>query len=565
VIGTVALALVVACTSPSVNPARERASAGTGTDGAAGGAARTLRLAIHEPIEALYGESGNVQRELGDVFNSSLTYLDSTSTLHPRLAQKIPSIADGDWQVSQDGSMEVTWKLKPSLKWHDGWPFTAADLAFTVRMFKDPASPFSMPRAVRLVDEALAPDAETLVLRYRRVFNGAAVANTPDFPPVPRHLIEGFYAQSGGEGLANSPIWTTSWVGMGPYRVTSHVLGNQIDGESFGGYVFGRPLIERVSVRIIPDVNTIVANLLAGEIDLVPTGALEAAHGADLRRQWEASGRGSMAVMQNRLRQMQLQFRDPALPWAGDLRVRQAALHLIDRQAIVDGIIHGMTTVGDVAMLPTNPVYPLLERRGIPKYGYDRAQAERLLDSAGRPRGADGLRRNASGAVFAWNPAVSGEPDLPEVLVIVDGFKAGGIQSEPDLIPDSLPSNDRNERRGRAHSITRSAALDYSYWERFSRSEISSQQNRWRGSNTGGYTNPAFESLFERWSVALDPTVRHDAEADLHKLLVDELAYLPLFYNIDLYAHRKGIIGPKPNYSEGRNITIDVHTWKIES
>jgi peptide/nickel transport system substrate-binding protein len=346
--------------------------------------------------------------------------------------------------------------------------------------------------------------------------------------------------------------------------VTSHVLGNQVDGEAFSGYVIGRPLIERISVRIISDVNTIMANLLAGELDGVPTGPLEAGHGADLRRQWEPAGRGTVGVVQNRLRQMQLQFRDPTLPWAGDVRVRQAALHLIDRQAIVDGIIHGQTTVGDVAVLPTSPVYPLVERRGIPRYGYDRAQAERLLDSAGWPRGADGIRRNASGAVFAWNPAVSGEPDLPEVLVIVDGLKGGGILSEPDLIPDSLPSNDKNERRGRAHSITRSAALEYSYWERFSRSEISSAQNRWRGSNTGGYSSPAFEALFEQWRVAIDPSARDEAEADLHKLLVDELAYLPLFYNVDVYAHRKGVVGPRPNPSEGRNITIDIHTWKIE-
>jgi peptide/nickel transport system substrate-binding protein len=513
----------------------------------------------------LYGESANVQRELGDIFNSSLTYIDASSTLYPRLAQKIPSIADGDWRVSPDGSMEVVWKLKPDLKWHDGTPLTAADLAFTVRMFKDPASPFTIPRAVRFVDEALTPDAETLVLRYRRVFNGAAVANTPDFPPVPRHLVEGFYAQSGGEGLANSPVWTTDWVGMGPFRVTSHLLGTQIDGEAFAGYVFGRPLIERISVRIIPDVNTVVANLLAGEIDAVPTGALEAGHGADLRRQWEAPGRGTVGVVQNRLRQVQLQFRDPALPWAGDLRVRQAAMHLIDRQAIVDGIIHGLTTVGDVAVLPTSPVYPLLERRGIPRYAYDRTQAERLLDGAGWPRGADGLRRNSGGAVLTWNPAVSGEPDLPEVLVIVDGLKAGGILSEPDLIPDSLPSNDRNERRGRAHSITRSAGLEYSYWERFLRSEISSAQNRWRGSNTGGYSSPGFEALFEQWRVAIESSARYESEADLHKLLVDELAYLPLFYNVDVYAHRRGVVGPKPNPSEGRNITIDVHTWKLES
>ena len=555
-----ALAVVLAaCAGPGQGGQQRDASQGGRTTGPT-----VLRMAVHEPVEVLFGETANVQRELGDIFNGTLAFLDANGNLHPKFAQKIPSISDGDWRTDPDGSMEVTWKLKPNAKWHDGTPLTSDDIAFSIRMFKDPASRFSVPAGIRVVDEALTPDPETVVLRYRRIFNGAAAATTPDFPLVPRHLLQDMYAQVGPEGLASSPIWTTDWVGLGPYRLTNHVLGSQIEGEAFPDYIFGRPRIDRVIVRIIPDVNSIVANILAGELDAVLTGALEAGHASELKGRWEAPGQGTVGVVQNRLRQMQLQYRDPSLPWATDLRVRQAAMHLIDRQALVDTLIHGLTSVADVAALPGSPLQASLERRGITRYPFDRAQGERILDSAGWTRGADGLRRNAAGTVFTWNPAVSGEPDLPEVLVLVDGFRAGGINSEPDLIPDSLSSNDKNERRGRSHSVTRSSGLDYTYWDRFLTAEISSPENRWRTANTGGYSNPAFESLFTQWRTTLEPTSRVEREADLAKLLLDDLAALPLFYNVDVFVHRRAVVGPQPNRGEGRNVSIDVHTWRIE-
>jgi peptide/nickel transport system substrate-binding protein len=558
--------LLVACAGPSstTSPQPGQSSDGQAPGQPARTGPRTIRLAVHEPIEVLYGETANVAREIGEMFNSSLTYYDASGNLLPRLAQKVPSVSDGDWKVDADGSMEVTWKLKPNLKWHDGTPLTSEDFAFCVRMFKDPASRFSVPRSVRFVDEVQTPDPQTMVFRYRQIFNGAANAVTYDFPPVPRHLLADTYAQGGAEQLANSPVWTSGWVGLGPFKLTNFVPGNQLDAEAFPDYVFGRPQIDRLSLRIIPDVNTIVANLLAGELDAVTTGSLEAGHASDLKRQWEAQGRGTIGIEQNRIRQMQLQFRDPSLPWASDVRVRQAAIQLIDRQAIVDSIVSGVTTVADVAALPNSPIYPVLQQRGVTKYPFDRTAGERLLDQAGWARGADGVRRNAAGTVFTWNPAVSGDPDLPEVLVIVDGFKASGISSEPDLIPDSLSSNDKNERRARSHSITRSSALDQSYWDRFLRAEIASQDNRYRTANTGGYNANNFETAFDQWRVALDPNARVQREAELHKILLDDVAYIPLFYNVDVFAFRKGVTGPKINNSDSRSVSIDIHTWKLE-
>ena len=555
--------MLAACSSPAADttgPTRVSTGVDASTESSSG-APRTLRVASLRESITVYGGTSSDARELGDLFNSGLTYFDAAGSLLPKLAVKVPSVADGDWRTSADGSMEVTWKLKPGLTWQDGAPLTSEDIAFTVRMFKDPAGSLVVPRGIGFVSEVLAPDPETAVLRYPRLFNGAAVAGLPEFPLVPRHRLADEYARVGAEGLANHPFWTTEYVGAGPYRMTSRTLGSEIAALAFDQYVFGRPRIDRIIVRFMPDVNAIVASLLAGEIDMTLVGTLDPHDAAPLKQQWEAAGRGTVGIVPVRVRQMQMQYRDPALPWATDVRVRQAMLHLIDRQGLVESVHEGLSPMAEVALPRSSPAYSLLEARGIPTFGFDRAQAERLLAAAGWTRGADGVRRNAAGVAFTFNPAIVGAEDTDEVLVIVDGMKAAGINSEPNVIDNAAV--DVNEQRAKGHSIARTAAADDTYWDRFLSGQAASPENRWRGANTGGYSNPTFDRLVGQWVTAMDPPTRNEREADLHKLLIDDLVYLPLFFDPEIYAFRQGVVGPKSFSPQARNTTGDVHVWTV--
>jgi peptide/nickel transport system substrate-binding protein len=498
---------------------------------------------------------------VGDLLNASLTYYEPNGNLAPKLATKIPSIADGDLTVASDGSMELTWKLKPGLKWHDGAPLTSEDFVLAYKIFKDPGWVAAIPSGVGLVGEATAPDPQTLVLRYPRISNQATVAGTSHFPPVPRHRLEDLYLQSGGSAVGNSPVWTTEWVGAGPYRMTSRVLGSQIDAAAFDDYVLGRPKIDRLIIQATNDANAMVLRILSGHTDMIPNN-MEPAQAAVLKQEWEAQGKGTVNPVPTRLRQMQLQYRDPTAPWASDVRVRQAFLHLLDRQALVETILSGMSTVGHTALLPTDPAYTVLEQQGLPKFPYDRAQGERLLDAAGWPRGADGMRRNAAGTLLRFNPANVGESDQDETVAMVDGFRAGGISSEPNIIPET--ATDANEQRARANAVARPAVSDGTYWERFLTSEISADSNRWRGANTGGYSNPEVDRLVQQWRSTLEPLALMQSTVGLHKLLLDELVALPLYYQVEIFAYRKGLQGPGSFAGNGRNATADIHMWTID-
>ena len=552
-----AVALVfTACSSPSVST-QQPSVPRTSSD-----APKTLQLAFREdPPEIHGGASGTPEREVGEVLNAGLTFWEPSGNLAPKLAAKVPSVADGDWKVNPDGTMELTWKLKPNLKWHDGTAFTAEDMVFSINVLKDRDWPISIPSGVRLITDADAPDPQTLVIRYSRTDNTANVASSMELPPLPRHHLESAYTQGGAGAVGKSPVFSTEWVGLGPYRMTGRTLGSQIDAVAFDDYVLGRPKIDRLVIKATNDANALVARLLSSDVDMVPNN-MEAVQAATLKQQWESQGRGTVVPKPTRIRQIQLNYRDPSAPWASDVRVRQGMLHLLDRQGLVESVLAGVSPVGHTALLPEDPAYARLEQIGLPKFPLDRPAGERLLDAAGWPRGPDGIRRNAAGTVFRYNQSNVGESDQDETLVLVDGFKAGGIDSAPDVIPET--ATNQAELRAKSNGVARPAVADSTYWERFHSSAAAAESNRWRLGNTGGYSNPEVDRMIDQWRATLEPAQILDRTVELHKYLLDNLVALPLYYQVEVFAYRKGLNGPGAFTPMGRNALVDIHTWTID-
>src|SRR5438067_2110236 len=107
---------------------------------------KTLRIAMtaeREPKGGIVPIQGSLGwREYGHAFHAGLTATDPQDNVLPRLAQKMPSVGDGDWKLLPDGQMEVTWKLRPSARWHDGKPLVADDFAFGMRVMQDAEYPW---------------------------------------------------------------------------------------------------------------------------------------------------------------------------------------------------------------------------------------------------------------------------------------------------------------------------------------------------------------------------------------------------------------------------------------
>ena len=553
------------CAAPPATQRQEGAS-----DGQAQRSPKTLRMAfIREPVDGvvLFSGSGDILRQFNWIFHTGLTTFDAQGNLLARIARKVPSVEDGDWKVLPDGGMEVTWKLRSNVKWHDGTPLTAEDFVFGIEVARDPQLPLPHTGGVDLVKEVLAPDSETLVVRWSSTYYGANQGTPAEMPAVPRHIVGDLYRQGDPNLFTNSSFWTREWVGLGPYRMGNWEVGSHTEALAFDDYFLGRPKIDRLIIRYITDTNVIVANLLSGDVDEVNVGTLKPDDLVPVKNAWQASGDGTVVETMTDVVAARLSYRDPAAPWVQDKRVRHALVHGIDRQALTDTFtpVDGVRPP-DIFASTDDPVYRLADQRGIPRYPYDVAQAERLMGEAGWRRAADGIFQNASGQRFNIEVRVvaNAPVNVRRGEALVDQWKQSGFGSE--IYPIPTQSRDRQELKANAPGVfVMPDTMTPDLFDLFRSSQVATVQNRWNGRNLLGYVNPEFDRRYDEYNNTLEVAKRQSAHADLLRWMADEMVYLPLYYDVGstTTAFRKGIRGPGPVPAVQVITTWNIHEWEM--
>lgn len=558
-----ALLLVGCASTPTASRGGDQASV-TGAPRAS--APKTLRMAsIREPISGMiYGGGGNAAQQTRWLFHVSLTTYDDQGVLLPLLAQKIPSLDAGDWRVAPDGTMEVTWKLKPGVKWHDGTPLSAEDFVFGVQVSKDPEVGVGTG-AIGLIREAVATDPETLVVRWARSYFDANVAIPPAFAPLPRHILMDQYQQGDGKSFLNSSYWTTEFVGLGPFRLVEWALGSHTEAAAFDDYVLGRPKIDRIITRYFLNSNALVAAMLSGDIDLIAPSTLKMEDLHPLIAAWGPQG-GTVIPSLSSIVNARLQFSDPNAPWVRDVRLRHALRHLIDRQTMAD-TFEPEGGPADLLAAKQDAVYKLTEQRGFPKFAYDVTAAERLLGESGWTRGSDGIFHNSGGQRLRVDVTVQANSpvNVQHGLSLQDQWRRGGLESESFQLPAVAPNiNEMKVLQSRGVWLQPDNILPTLEW--FEAARISSPANNWIGNNVTGFNNPEFERRYGEYVTTLDLGKRQSSQADLLRWIADESFVLPLFYAVGstITAHRAGIKGPTGVSTSQLVGTWNIHTWTID-
>lgn len=570
--------LLVICSTAlllSCAPASSPTAGPGGTDAArefarpASRGPQTLRIGVRQEPTAgvvLFAGLGVGGVDPMLTYHAGLTKFDDQGVLMPHLARKIPSLADGDWKASPDGSMEVTWTLRPNVRWHDGTPLSAADVVLGWRVATDDEIPANRGRWASLVVEATAPDDETLVMTWRQPYMLANAFGVYDIPPLPRHIVGPLYQRGDKQALINSPYWTRDFVGLGPYRIAEWRPASVIVAQAFDDYFLGRPKIDRVEWRYIPDVTTMVANLLAGEIDVITVGAIKDEDEVTIRRAWDPTNGGQVIRSMTGLRTLYFGLRDPTAPWTRDVRVRRALVHGLDRQSIVDTLHYGLTSVADTLPPPEESVHKLAVERGLARYTYDPAQAERLMTEAGWTRPPGAAFQAPSGQRFSIElRTLGGSADnFRELLAIADLWSGVGFGTTTLLVPGDVGNGD--EMRSRTEGVfslpiqNRPEAMgDYIS------SQISTEAKSWKGRNRGGYSNPAYDQLFDQYLMTLDAARREGLLADLLKMASDEVPFVPVYYDVSVVrtAFRTGVRGPGLVSGTQTGNTWNIHTWEM--
>ncbi|MBI4278254.1 MAG: hypothetical protein HY660_07335, partial [Armatimonadetes bacterium] len=145
--------------------------------------------------------------------------------------EQLPTLRNGLWKVQPDGRMELTWKLRRDVKWHDGRPLTVDDLLYTWELWRNPRGPFGARPTLQDIESLQRIDDYTIAVRFKRQTIRANLWWLGAFPaPVPRHVVEPMVRRVGIEKFAEIPYGQDPRVtiGTGPYILKSWLRGNEM-------------------------------------------------------------------------------------------------------------------------------------------------------------------------------------------------------------------------------------------------------------------------------------------------------------------------------------------------
>lgn len=553
--------------APAAQPTAQATTAGTQPAAAAtqpaatsAGATKTLTIAMSQEPRGFGVTIAQIAAiEVEQALNAYWTYRDANLEPQPWLVEKIPTIEDGDWVVNPDGTMEITWKLRPNITWSDGQPLTVEDVIFGWQVMIDPDIPAYGKGGAQKISKIEKVDDRTFKVYWKEKFvfaNQGLPELATTARPLPRHILEEEF-KTDKEKFKNDPYWTTAFVGTGPYKLTEWIPGAQITMEARPDYFMGKPKIDRIVWKFFTDTNTLMANVLSGQVDLTVAPSLSIDQAINIKQQWDKSGEGTVITIPG-FGWDWIGFNGFKYPAFNDVRVRQALLYSIDRQALVDSLFQGLNPVLDSWLPPRHPLLTDAVKAQLHTYPYDPQKAADLFAQAGWKKGPDGILTNDKGEKFAISIRTLAGDKTKEAAeaVVADSWKQAGIQVDIDNQPPSIVYDDSHL----FHFGWPSAFL-FNYGgnpnllaDEYRCQDIPSEANSWSGGNISGFCDPDYDKEFAVQDInqALDVKDREEIAGRLANIWSRDLPFLPLYAKSEVAVVRKGITGfAPPGTNEG--------------
>jgi peptide/nickel transport system substrate-binding protein len=431
-----------------------------------------------------------------------------------------PALAT-EWSISPDGKT-YTFKLRPNVKFHDGKPFTSADVAYSIQMLKT-----VHPRGRNTfanVTEVKTPDPLTAVIELSKpapfLIKALAAAESP---MVPKHIYDGTDPVTNPNG--NAPI------GTGPYKFKQWVRGSHVIFERNPDYWQpDLPRIDQMVCKFVPDpgARSVAFENGSGDIGYRTPVAL-----ADLDRLkklphlvFETDGTSysyNVSLLQFNLDSQYFKH----------LKVRQAVAHCIDRAALLKIVMYGY---GVVCYSPIAPGLKDFHDPTPSPYGLDLKKAEQLLDEAGFKRGPDKIRFKLP---MDYNPIGDEGRKVCEFMRAT--LSRVGITVE--VRSQDLPAfakrvyTDRDfdcTYNGHSNLFDPTVGVQRVYWSKNFKKGVPF-------SNGSNYNNPKVDALLEGASVENDPVRRRQMFIDFQKIIAEEVPDVSLFSPLYLTIKNKRV------------------------
>jgi peptide/nickel transport system substrate-binding protein len=503
--------------------------AGCSQPGAAGGDASRLQFALAADPQTLnplfaHPDAASVEGQVARLAFEPFLDLDAAGRPVPALLREVPARANGD--LSADGRT-IVYKLRRGVHWSDGPEVTAGDVLFTLHAILDPKNPVRSHEGYDLIDRAYARDPYTLVFHLKHAWAPAVMTYfsygfSPQFV-LPAHVLR---AQS---PLSTSRFGEAPTVGDGPYVFSSWQRGDRILYRANPHYWRGKPPIETLDARIVPQPSTNLVLLQSGELDwnLVAPVQLAVLRGKPLRY---VSVPTSVVAG--------LAFNTARAP-LDDVRVRRAIAMSIDREAISKKITLGVYPVTD----EIQPQFSWAYDASIKQPAYDPRAADAAFDAAGWRRGAGGIRvRNGAQLQLLY-------VQFPESMTGVRVATAVQAALHDRGIVVSVKSVSNAQLFLPGSGVLASGAFDLAYvpWTMGADPDDSAVLACRGASNFMRWCDPRVDELERRALTAVDRAERKALYASIGRIAAAEVPILYLFNARYVYAYRESVRGFAPN------------------
>lgn len=458
----------------------------------------------------------------------ALFRIDPQGVIQPNLAVEVPNQKNGG--ISEDG---LKWRvrLRDDVRWHDGKPFSAEDVKFTLELITNPNFRSWRTAGHALVRDITVISPTELSWRMEEAFAPYLSFLTETFI-VPKHILE-------KEANPNNAAFNQAPVGTGAFKWGKRVAGDHLELVANTEYFGDGPHIERLVFKYIPDLTVLYTQFKSGDIDLVGQPYITPDHYGEAKT---LPNRVVTLLPRASFESFYLNLERPQFK---ELAVREALYAAIDKDAIIQGLYYGVPTPTETFM----PRQSFFFNANLPLHQFDVNRAGKILDQAGWAKGADGIRAKNGVRLSFSNSTTSGDP-LREQLqqFLQQTFAQLGVEMKISNLPAAVMWGEFWMQSQFDCVIVGSSYLigaDPDVTNRLHSRSIGAKGGR--GSNNAQYANPEVDALLDKGARTFDPEARRAIYSRVQELVRRDLPFLPLYQSNSVEGLKKGINGFVPN------------------
>ncbi len=480
--------------------------------------------------------TGTKDQDGSRIFYEPLASWDKDGNLVANLAAEIPSATNGG--LSKDGKT-VVWKLKRGVTWHDGKPFTSADVVFNWEYASDPTtSAVTIGSYKEMKVEAI--DSHTIKITFNKVtpFWATPFVGVQGMI-IPKHLFEAYKGAKSREAPNNLKP-----VGTGAYKFTDFTPGDMVRGAINTNYhQANKPFFDSIEMKGGGDaVSAARAVLQTGEYDFAWNLQVE----DEILVKLEAGGKGKVVIIPSGdIEFIQCNFTDPAVevdgerssiktkhPILTDPAVRQALSLLVDR-ASIQQFIYGRAGVGTADFINNPPRYRSTANK--PEFNIDKANG--ILEAAGWKKGSDGVREKGGKKLKLLYQTSVNQPRQKTQAIVKQACQKAGIDIELKAVTGAVffSSDVANpDTYTKLYSdlqmftTTMNAPDPEIFMNQYCSWEFATKANKWQGRNATRWSNPEYDKAFRAAEGELDPIKRAALFIKMNDMVVQDHAVIPV-------------------------------------